>query len=51
MQEAWVQSLGQVGKIALEKRMATHSSVLTWRTPWTKEPGELRGHKELYKIE
>ena len=25
----------------LEKEMATHSRVLTWRTPWTKEPGGL----------
>ena len=46
-----VQSLGQVGKIPLEKRMATRSSVLAWRTPWTEEPGELKGHKESYKIE
>ena len=26
----------------LEKRMATHSSILTWRIPWTKEPGWLQ---------
>jgi len=26
----------------LEKRMATHSSILAWRIPWTKEPGGLQ---------
>ena len=31
-----VQSLGQEGP--LEKDMATHSSILAWRTPWTEEP-------------
>ena len=36
MQETWVQSLGQEGP--LEKRMATHSSILAWRIPWTEEP-------------
>ena len=30
----------------LEKEMATHSSILTWRIPWTEEPGT-QGHKEL----
>ena len=34
-----VQSLGQ--KIPLENRMATHSSILAWRTAWAEEPGEL----------
>ena len=37
MQELWVQSLGQ--EDPLEKRMATHSSILAWRIPWTEEPG------------
>ena len=36
---------------ALEKEMATHSSVLAWRIPWTEEPSRLQsmgwGHKEL----
>ena len=32
-------SLGQ--EDALEKEMATHSSILTWRIPWTEEPGRL----------
>ena len=39
MQETRVQSLGQVDP--LEKRMATHSSILAWRIPWTKGPGRL----------
>ena len=30
-----------VGEDALEKEMATHSSILAWRTPWTEEPGGL----------
>ena len=37
--ETWVQSLGQ--EDSLEKGMATHSSILAWRTPWTEEPGRL----------
>ena len=40
MQEIQVQSLGQ--EDPLEKRMATHSSILAWRIPWTEEPGELQ---------
>ena len=39
MQETWVRSLGQ--KDPLGKGMATHSSILTWRIPWTEEPGGL----------
>ena len=31
-----------VGKKSLEKGMATHSSVLAWRIPWTEEPGGLQ---------
>ena len=30
-----------VGKISLEEGMATHSSILAWRIPWTEEPGGL----------
>ena len=37
MQEAQVQSLAQ--EDPLEKEMATHSSTLVWRIPWTEEPG------------
>ena len=40
MQETWVQSLGQ--KDLLKKGMATHSSILAWTIPWTKEPGGLQ---------
>ena len=36
----WVQSLGQ--EDPLEKGMATHSSILAWRTPWTEETGGLQ---------
>ena len=30
------------GEDPLEKEMATHSSILAWRTPWTEEPGGLQ---------
>ena len=40
MQETPVQSLGW--EDPLEKRMATHSSILAWSIPWTEEPGELQ---------
>ena len=36
-QDMRVQSLGQ--EDSLEKEMATHSSILAWKTPWTEEPG------------
>ena len=64
MQEIWVRSLGW--EDPLEKGMATHSSILAWRIPWTEEPGGLQfmglqrvgyeraikhiGH-EIYRIE
>ena len=38
--ETWVQSLGQ--EDSLEKGMATYSSVLTWRIPWTDRSGGLQ---------
>ena len=38
--ETWVRSLGQ--EDPLEKEMATHSSILAWRIPWTEEPGRLQ---------
>ena len=38
--ETWVRSLGQ--EDPLEKGMATHSSILAWRMPWTEEPGGLQ---------
>ena len=40
MQETQVQSLGQ--EDPLEKGMATHSSLLAWRIPWTEKPGRLQ---------
>ena len=40
MQETRVQSLGR--EDPLEKEMATHSSILAWRTPWTEELGGLQ---------
>ena len=40
MQETWDQSLGQ--EDPLEEEMATHSSILAWRIPWTEEPGGLQ---------
>ena len=39
MQGTWVRSLGW--EDPLEKTMATHSSILAWRIPWTEEPGGL----------
>ena len=38
----WVQSLD--GKDPLEEEMATHSSILPWRIPWTEKPGGLQVH-------
>ena len=40
VQETWVQSLGW--EDPLEEGMATHSSFLAWRIPWTEEPGGLQ---------
>ena len=46
MQETQIRSLGW--EDPLEKEMATHSSILAWRIPWTEEPGRLQsmGRKE-----
>ena len=49
IQDTQVQSLGC--EDPLKKGMATHSSILAWRIPWTEEPGRLQstvvgGHKE-----
>ena len=47
MQETQVRSLGWEDPV--EKEMATHSSILAWRIPWTEEPGGVHspcGHKE-----
>ena len=40
MRETWIRSLGLENP--LEKEMATHSSILAWRVPWTEEPGGLQ---------
>ena len=40
MRETWVRSLGQ--EDPLEKEMATHSSILAWKIPWTEETGRLQ---------
>ena len=40
MREIWVRSLSW--KDPLEKEMATHSSTLAWKIPWTEEPGRLQ---------
>ena len=40
MRETQVRSLGQ--EDSLEKEMATHSSILAWKIPWTEEPGGLQ---------
>jgi len=47
MQETQLRSLGW--KDPLEKGMATHSSILAWRIPWTEEPGSYSpwAHKEM----
>ena len=45
MQDPWVPSLGQ--EDPLEKEMATHFSILAWRTPWTEEPVGLQSMGSL----
>ena len=40
MRETWVRSLGR--QFPLEKEMAIHSSTLTWKMPWTEDPGRLQ---------
>ena len=40
IQETWVQFLGWEDH--LEKEVATHSSILAWKIPWTEEPGRLQ---------
>ena len=44
-QEIWVKSLGW--EDPLEKDMATHSSILAWKIPWTEEPGRLMGSQRV----
>ena len=40
MRETWVLSLGW--EVPLEKKMATHSSILAWKIPWMEEPSRLQ---------
>ena len=47
IQETWVQSLGW--EYPLEKEMATHSSTLAWKIPWSEEPGRLQS-MELQRV-
>ena len=47
MQDTWVQSLGW--EDPLEQEMATHSSILAWRIPWTGEPGIAKSPTRLSK--
>ena len=48
MRETWFDPLSQ--EDPLDKGRTTHSGILAWRIPWTEEPGELWGGKELDKI-
>jgi len=45
MQETWVRSLGQ--EVPLEKEMATYSSILAWRVPWTEKLAGASGRDPL----
>ena len=45
MQESQVRVLGQ--EDPLKKEMATHTSSLAWRIPWTKEPGKLQSIRSM----
>ena len=47
MQETQVQCLSQ--EDPLEKELATHSSILAWRIPWTEQPGWLQS-MELQRV-
>ena len=49
MRETWVQSLGQDD--LLEKEMATYSSILAWKIPWTEEPGTLQSMGSSQRVE
>ena len=40
MQETWIRFLNE--EDPLEEEMATHSSILAWRSPWTEKPGRLQ---------
>ena len=48
MQETWVLSLDW--EDPLEESVATHSSILAWRLPWTEEPGRLLGRNSQTRL-
>ena len=48
VRETQVRSLGW--EDPMEKGMATHSSILAWRIPWTEEPGELQSESESRSV-
>ena len=50
MQEAWVRSMGR--EDPLEKGLATHSSILEWKIPWTDDTGGLQsmGSKRVLTV-
>ena len=48
MQETWLRSLGW--EDPLEKEMATHSSIVAWRIPWTEGPLRLYGVYTVYGV-
>ena len=43
--ETWVRFLSQ--EDPLEKEMATYSSILAWKIPWTEDPGRLQGSQRV----
>ena len=45
MQDTWVRFLGQ--EDSMEKKMATHSSILAWKIAWTEEPGKQIGRAHV----
>ena len=42
IQETWVRSLGQEDSLGQEKGMASNTSILAWKIPWTEEPDGLQ---------
>ena len=48
MRETWVQSLGP--EDPLQKEMATHSSILAWKTPWMEKPGRLQSMGDPQRV-
>ena len=44
-QEIWIRPLGR--EDTLKKEMATHSSILAWKIPWTEKPGRLQSMGSL----